>query len=384
MSASNIGSLANDIALPSDSEDTIQSLSWSPLANHLAAASWDGKVRIYDVASTGSAKGVAALTAEAPVFSCDWAKDGETVVAGGADAQIHIMDVSTGQQQVIGSHDAPVRGVRFAEVPGRGGAMVVSGSWDKTIKFWDVRQPPQQQRSSEAVATLSFDERVYSLDVKANLLVVATADFLVHLVDLRNPVEPFETVDSPLGYQTKVVTAFPDGKGWATASIEGRCGINAVDEDEARDMNFAFICHRGSIDDDPMKQTKIWAVNDVQFHPVHSTKLVTAGSDGAFCFWDRAARTKLITYPPVVPSQNIGDPSNNNASSSSSPSPITATAFNRDGSILAYALGYDWSRGCQGNSPRTETRVMLHAVLDEDLRSQATVRPLDGLYRKKI
>lgn len=67
--------LSQDTALPADAEDTISSVSWSPVSNHLAAASWDGKVRIYDVAHNGSAaNGVALLSADGPVFDCDWAK----------------------------------------------------------------------------------------------------------------------------------------------------------------------------------------------------------------------------------------------------------------------------------------------------------------------
>lgn len=69
------GPTSQDVALPADAEDTISSVSWSPVANHLAAASWDGKVRIYDVAHNGSAAhGVALLRADGPVFDCDWAQ----------------------------------------------------------------------------------------------------------------------------------------------------------------------------------------------------------------------------------------------------------------------------------------------------------------------
>lgn len=68
------GSISMDVALPTDSCDTIQSIRWSPVSDHLAAASWDGKTRIYEVAKDGSGQGVAALTAEGPVFSCDWSK----------------------------------------------------------------------------------------------------------------------------------------------------------------------------------------------------------------------------------------------------------------------------------------------------------------------
>lgn len=70
------GSIAKDVTLPSDSGDTIQSVRWSPTSDHLAAASWDGKTRIYEVAKDGSGRRVAELTAEGPVFSCDWSKVG--------------------------------------------------------------------------------------------------------------------------------------------------------------------------------------------------------------------------------------------------------------------------------------------------------------------
>ncbi|KAI1369114.1 WD40-repeat-containing domain protein [Xylaria arbuscula] len=368
-----LSSLDNDIALPSDNEDTIQCLSWSPATNHLAAASWDGKVRIYDVASTGSARGVAALTAEAPVFSCDWAEDGQAVVAGGADKAVRIMDASTGQQHVLGSHDSPVRGVRFASVPGAGGPIVVSGSWDRTIRFWDARSRP-----GNAVATLQCNERVYSLDARVGLLVVATADLKIHLVDLKKPTAFLKTVPSPLRYQTRAVTAFPDGKGWATASIEGRCGMNAVDGVDEKTTNFTFRCHRETAGEtrNKVKNTDVYTVNDVKFHPVYTTTFLTAGSDGTLSFWDRIAHHRLRGYSLVASSSssigttNLAAKNSNTPLPSSSPPPpsITATSFNRDGSLLAYAVGYDWSRGCIGNTPRTETKVMLHSVTDDDVR----------------
>jgi mRNA export factor len=65
---------SKDVTLPADAADTMSAVCWSPVANHLAASSWDGKVRVYDVATDGSARGVAMLTADGPVFSCDWSK----------------------------------------------------------------------------------------------------------------------------------------------------------------------------------------------------------------------------------------------------------------------------------------------------------------------
>jgi len=68
------GSTAKDVALPTDDCDTISAIRWSPVSDHLAAASWDGKTRVYEVAKDGSGRGVATLNAEGPVLSCDWSK----------------------------------------------------------------------------------------------------------------------------------------------------------------------------------------------------------------------------------------------------------------------------------------------------------------------
>lgn len=155
------------------------------------------------------------------------AKDGTMVLAGGADKKPHLLHLATGQQAAIGSHDAPIRSVRFLDTTTLGASppahLFATGSWDKTVKYWDLRQ-------QDPLATLKCADRVYAMDTKSSLLVIATAERKIHLVDLRNPSVFLRTSDSPLKHQTRAVSVFPDGRGWATTSIEGRCGINAVDE----------------------------------------------------------------------------------------------------------------------------------------------------------
>jgi mRNA export factor len=71
------GLLDKDVEFPKGPEDTISALRWSPVANHLAAACWDGKVYIYDATnatSTDTIKGVAAISAGAPCLDCDFSK----------------------------------------------------------------------------------------------------------------------------------------------------------------------------------------------------------------------------------------------------------------------------------------------------------------------
>lgn len=72
--ANSLGDLSKDIQLDNGPEDSISDISFSPVSDHLAVASWDKKVRIYEVNEQGGNKGVAVIDHEGPVFSCDWAK----------------------------------------------------------------------------------------------------------------------------------------------------------------------------------------------------------------------------------------------------------------------------------------------------------------------
>ena len=42
--------------------------------------------------------------------------------------------------QVVAQHDAPIRHLFY--VKEMGGGMLITGSWDKTIRYWDLRQAP--------------------------------------------------------------------------------------------------------------------------------------------------------------------------------------------------------------------------------------------------
>lgn len=45
-----------------------------------------------------------------------------------------------------------------------------------------------------------------------------------------------------------------------------------------------------------------------------------------------------------------------------------ATDFNRTGSIFAYAISYDWSKGYQSNTRDQVTKVMLHAIAPDEAK----------------
>lgn len=88
---------------------------------------------------------------------------------------------------------------------------VITGSWDKTLKFWDPRGAGGEE--IHLVGTYHQPERVYSLSCVGHRLVVATAGRKVNVYDLRNMSRPEQQRTSSLKYQTRCVRCYPNGTG---------------------------------------------------------------------------------------------------------------------------------------------------------------------------
>ncbi len=72
--ANTVGDISKDVTLASPPEDSISDLGFSPQSEHLAVASWDKKVRIYEINGQGQSEGKALFEHEGPVLSCCWSK----------------------------------------------------------------------------------------------------------------------------------------------------------------------------------------------------------------------------------------------------------------------------------------------------------------------
>ncbi|KAJ8305595.1 hypothetical protein KUTeg_016140 [Tegillarca granosa] len=270
----------------------------------------DIEVRCWEVHQSGQTVPKAQQTHTGPVLTCDWS-----------------------------DHDAAVKTVHWIKAPNY--SCLMTGSWDKTLKFWDTRSP-------NPIDTIQLPERCYCADVVFPMAVVGTANRELLIYQLDNRPQEFSRIESPLKFQHRCVTIFTDKKtnaptGFALGSIEGRVAIHYVNPTNPKD-NFTFKCHRSNGVVNGMQD--IFAVNDIAFHPEHGT-LATVGSDSRFSFWDKDARTKIKT-------------------SEQFDQPLTSCDFNKPrGEVFAYATSYDWSKGHEGYDPQKKPHIFLRSCYDE-------------------
>ena len=147
------------------------------------------------------------------------------------------------------------------------------------------------------------------MDAINPVAVVAMAQRKMQIYDLKKPNQAMNSFESPLKFQSRVVTIFPDKRGYALGSIEGRCAIRYFDSNRQRDC-FAFKCHRDN-------RQNVYAVNAISF----STYNTISTQYGSF-IWDTDNRSRLWEGKRLNQS-------------------ITATSFSSDNAIFAYASSYD-------------------------------------------
>jgi mRNA export factor len=85
-------------------------------------------------------------------------------------------------------------------------------------------------------------------------------------------------------------------------------------------------------------------------------------------FWDKDSKQRLKAMAK--------------ASYGAEPAPITCGGFNADGSIYAYGLSYDWSKGFQSYNPaQMPSYVHLHGTQEAEVSSSCVACYVDcGLF----
>ncbi|GAB1610565.1 periodic tryptophan protein 2 homolog [Argonauta hians] len=108
---------------------------------------------------------------------------GDIVCAGTIDSfEIYVWSMKTGRLlDVLSGHEGPVSDLKFS--PSR--AVLASGSWDKTVKLWDIFE----NKGARETLSLNTDVLALSFRPDGDQLAVATLDATITLWDVRSAVQ---------------------------------------------------------------------------------------------------------------------------------------------------------------------------------------------------
>lgn len=76
---------------------------------------------------------------------------------------------------------------------------------------------------------LRFLRKVFTMSVSDTRAVIGTSNRHIWVYDMRTLVEPEQRRVSSLKYQTRCLRVFPDQKGYAVGSVEGRVAVEYFD-----------------------------------------------------------------------------------------------------------------------------------------------------------
>eukprot|EP01118_Nematostelium_gracile_P002884 TRINITY_DN1326_c0_g5_i1.p1 TRINITY_DN1326_c0_g5~~TRINITY_DN1326_c0_g5_i1.p1 ORF type:complete len:333 (+),score=61.75 TRINITY_DN1326_c0_g5_i1:105-1103(+) len=294
---------------------------------YLLVSSWDSNLRVYDLNSKSLKTTIDNRT---PVLDSCFFERNSGYFAGGLDNTIKLFDSQSGEEQLIGNHDKAVKCVEYSQ----SNSVLVSGSWDASIKLWDVR-------TNECTGRYQMPDKVFTMSSWNETLVIGTAGRHVIIYDLRNMKEPQQRRESSLKYQTRCIRCYPDGTGYAVSSIEGRVAMEYFDaSSEAQQNKYAFKCHRINING----VDTIYPVNCIAFHQPYGT-FATGGCDGIVNVWDGHNKKRLHQYRKY-------------------PTSIAALAFSQDGHTLAVASSYTFE---EGEKDHPEEQIFIRRVNDAEV-----------------
>ncbi|KIM84438.1 hypothetical protein PILCRDRAFT_6108 [Piloderma croceum F 1598] len=321
--------MSDQIELSSPPFDSVSQVRFSPTnPNHLLVAAWDTTVRFYDVAANEQK---AKFDHRAAVLTTCFS-DTNHAYSGCLDASVRELNLETEKIQHVGQHNDAISCMNYSSESNA----VITGSWDRTLRFWDHRSASPQQLSHD------LPERVYHMDLTKNTLVVAMASRMFHIYDIRKMDMPAQQRESSLKFMTRSLACMVDGQGYATASTEGRIAVEYFDPSpEAQEKKYAFKCHRQTIED----VDHVWPVNALAFHPIYNT-FASAGSDGTVSIWDHKLKKRLRQYQKYKAA-------------------IPSVAFNCDGTRLAVGVSYTWDDGEEGLKNAERPAVFVRKVGDE-------------------
>ncbi len=294
---------------------SITSVAFSPNGRYLAMGSFNGEIRVWQVANTKQLYTFAEHSGW--VWSIAFSPDSTLLASGSNDRTMKLWDVSKTESRgcisTFEGHTHWVKAVAFSP----DGSTLASGSNDRTIKLWNIasgRQRVSLEGHAGSVSSVAFSP-------DGAILASGSEDHSIKLWDVENlagnslPTTLYGHTDS-----VQAVTFSPDGAILASGSEDhsiklwdvgkGRC-THTLQGHSRRVLTIAFaprgdMLASGSAD----QSSKLWNIGtgqcqktlqghagtiwSVAFHP-DGKELVTGGDDQTVRLWQSATGACLRT-----------------------------------------------------------------------------------------
>ncbi|KJK40084.1 hypothetical protein UK23_40395, partial [Lentzea aerocolonigenes] len=183
---------------------------FSPDGRTVAAAGWDGVIRLFDVSNPRRPVEKARITGhEGQVQAVQFTPDGRTLVSSGQDKTIRVWDISGPATLVrtIQAHDNLVHGISL----NRAGTTIASASWDGSVKLWDLATGDHLSTIDPAPGNFESDAVAFHPDGRIVATGADNGDVLLwDVTDPRNPVRIAAATGRNLSVHT--IAFSPDGK----------------------------------------------------------------------------------------------------------------------------------------------------------------------------
>jgi WD40 repeat protein len=208
--------------------NAICAIAWSPDGRAIASGSSDRTVKLWDIRTEECRQTLKGHASR--VWSVAWSPDGKVLASGSEDCTVKLWDVSTGQcHHTYTGHTNWVCAVALSPTPPdfppdqgeieggddtKGRYILASGSYDQTIKLWNVR-------TGECFQTLEgHDNWVWTLAFSphGDLLASGSGDHTIKLWDLKTG----ECIRTLEGHTSRVwsIAFSPDGQLLASGSSD--------------------------------------------------------------------------------------------------------------------------------------------------------------------
>lgn len=343
-------------------KDAIQAIDFSLNSpNIFVACSWDRTARLYVIVNNNTMQQKSVVNLPHFPLACCFLQN-DTVLVSLGDKSLYVVNFQNGSAQKCFVNSGNYFKILFVKELN----IIVAASL-RSLSFFQatsLNQPNFTLPLNFNILDINYDERI---------LIVAMANDRFTILDIQtiNMIKPNEITYNQSYLKSPLTTCSikKSNKVLVLGSCDGRCyrGVfldNSMNSwnnpqqkilfkhkhfDSNKEKNYVFIAHsKKTQSPQSPQQTQMFNITSMGMTSRSQGFLFTTGADGVLNLWDIVVKNKIDTV-------NFGQP-------------VSCCAINRTGTVMAFGLGYDWSKGVWGlGEVRYTPKVGFRVIGEQDL-----------------